>query len=197
MSRGTGQITVRVAGNYEASKMIMELDAISREYFFQAMNEIGKIGEQEMLKKIRETDSSYERSGLKRVMGFITPGRTRSGKMYKSVGSRPRGRGKLFQTEVGYIRGEYQEYFKFQEFGFYNIWQYFGQNVGGKSEGPNTPPGGFIMRRRKNPKSHYVKGIFALKSAREKMEESIPVIMGRLDKRINRHLNRLAKPGKG
>ena len=197
MAKQTGDVTVRVGGNYQVSEIIMELDSVSREYFFQAMAEIGKIGEEEMRRTIIGTDSSYARSGLKAKMGFPYSGRMRTGKMLQSAGSRPRGRGKLFQAEVGYIQGVYEKYFKFQEFGFYNIWKYFGRNVGGASEGPNTPPGGFIMRRRKNSKSHYVKGIFALRNAREKMEQSIPTVMNKLDRRIDRHLNRLSKAGKG
>ncbi len=196
MARRTGNITVRAAGSYGASAIIRELDSVSREYFFQAIDEIGKIGEEEMRRTIMGTDSQYSRSGLKAKMGFPILGRIRTGAMYQSAGSRPRGAGKLFQAEVGYIRGKYQEYFKFQEFGFYNIWKYFKAFPKAPGYAPANIPPGHVMRRRANPKEYRVPGIFALRNAREKMEDSIPAIMNRLDRRIDRRLNRLSKSGK-
>lgn len=193
MSRRTGEITVRVAGNYNVSAIVKELDSVSREYFFQGLDEVGKIGEEEMRRTIIGTDSKYSRSGLKAKMGFPILGRVRTGAMYQAAGYRPRGAGKLFQAEVGYIRGAYQKYFKFQEFGFYNVWKYFKAFPGAPgAPGANIPPG-HVMHKREDPRSYRVPGIFALRNAREKMENSLPYVMQKVDSRIDRRLNRLSK----
>lgn len=177
-------ITTRAGGNYEVSKFINDLKASSREEFFKAIDELGKVGEKAMREKIERTPSDYSQSGLKALLGFSQGGRIKSGDMYKSVASRPRGKGKLYQAEVGYLKG-YKKYFRFQERGFYNIWQFFGFSRSGKSYGPNAT-GGAIFRRRQDLKEHFVKGIFALKDARQKMEDNIIPIMNRAAARIDR-----------
>jgi hypothetical protein len=183
-----GKTTVRVAGNRGISGYIKTLDAESREIFFQAIDEIGEIGAQEMRRIIKKRTSKYSRSGIKAKLGFPEKGRIRTGKMLDSIGHRPRRGQNLYQAEVGYLN-DYQEYFKWQEIGFTNIWKFFGESNRPYASAPNAPAGWAF--RRLTSGAPKVKGIFALRDARQKMVDSIPDVLKRADSRVNRRLNKI------
>lgn len=173
---------IRVGVGYDASKIIMQYKPAAREVFFAAMDDVAKIGEDVMRSKIEMTPSKYSRSGLKKKLGFNMPGRIRTGDMYRSVASRPRGRGKLFQVEVGYLRNP-QEYFKWQEYGFTQVWKYlfpFSKNI---VTAPNAPAG-HLFRRAANPRR--VQGLFAMRDARQAMQDAMPNIVAKAAKRMDK-----------
>ena len=172
---------IRVGVGYDASELIMQYKPAAREIFFAAMDDVAKIGEDVMRSKIEMTPSKYSKSGLKKKLGFNMPGRIRTGDMYRSVASRPRGRGKLFQVEVGYLRNP-QEYFKFQEYGFTQVWKYlfpWGKDI---STAPNAPAGHLF----KKAKPRHVQGIFAMRDARQAMDDAMPRIIAKAAKRMDK-----------
>ena len=174
---------IRVGVGYEASELIMQYKPVAREIFYSAMDDVAKIGEEVMRSKIERTSSKHARSGLKAKLGFPKRGRIRTGNMYESVGSRPRGRGKLFQVEVGYLKN-YQDYFKWQEIGFTNVWKFFGQWNRPYSNAPNAPAGWEFQRLRTGaPK---VAGLFAMRDARQAMEDALPGIIQKAAKRMDK-----------
>lgn len=173
---------IRVGVGYDASELIMQYKPAAREIFFAAMDDVAKIGEDVMRSKIEMTPSKYSKSGLKKKLGFNMPGRIRTGDMYRSVGSRPRGRGKLFQVEVGYLRNP-QEYFKFQEYGFTQVWKYLFPWGKSAVTAPNAPAGHLF---RKAAKPYAVKGLFAMRDARQAMDDAMPAIIARAAKRMDK-----------
>jgi hypothetical protein len=188
MSIGSGKVTVRVAGNQNLSKYLKTLDVEAREIFYQGIDEIGKIGADEARRIIQTTGSKSSRSGLKAKLGFGAAGRIRTGNMYKSIGFRPRRGEKLYQAEVGYIRN-YKDYYKYQERGFKNIWKFVRQWNRPYSNAPNAPAG-WKFERLSYSEAPTVKGIFALRGARQKMSDSIPRIMQKVDKRISTRMGK-------
>lgn len=182
-----GDVTVRFGGDKEGKQiwqMVRDLDIESREIFYKAMDEVGKVGEDAMRRKIERTGSKHSRSGLKKKLGFNTPGRIRTGKMYKSVGSRPRRGEKTYQTEVGYLR-DYEEYFKYQEGGFTNVWKFIKESVRPYATAPNAPAG-WIFRRLNRASAPWVGGIFALRDARDAMERESYKIFAKAGRRLER-----------
>ena len=175
-------LKIRVGAGYDVSEIVMQYKPAAREIFYSAMDDVAKIGEDVMKSKIEMTPSAYSRSGLKAKLGFKNPGRIRTGDMYKSVASRPRGRGRLFQVEVGYLRNP-QQYFKYQEYGFTQVWKYlFPWAKSSQSTAPNAPAGHLFRR----VKPHWVKGIFALRDARQAMEDAMPGIIQKAAKRMDK-----------
>jgi len=174
MARATGDFSVRVAGRRGVTEFLSTLDSTAREVFFQGIDEIGKVGAEEMRRIVKTRTSKSSRSGLKAKLGFSERGRIRTGRMLNSIGYRPRRGANLYQAEVGYL-GDRQEYYKWQEKGFTNIWKFFGEWNRPYSNAPNAP-GGWRFKRLPTgaPK---VKGLFALRDARQKMEDATPAIM--------------------
>ena len=190
MAKRTGEVTIRFNGDAEGKQIwdyVRTLGDESKEIFYQAIDELGKVGEDVMRQKIERTGSKYARSGLKKKLGFSKPGRIRTGAMYKSVASRPRRGDKVYQVEVGYLK-DYQEYFKWQEIGFTNIWKFFGQWDRPYSTAPNAPVGWMFRRLRTGaPK---VEGLFALKDARDKVDSESSKIFAKAGRRIERLANK-------
>lgn len=183
MANNINGLKIRVGVGYDASELIMQYKPAAREIFYSAMDEVAKIGEDTMRSKIERTGSKHARSGLKAKLGFSKPGRIRTGDMYRSVGSRPRGRGKLFQVEVGYLSNP-QEYYWWQEYGFTNVWKFFGQSNKPYSNAPNAPAGWLFRRLRTGaPK---VAGLFAMRDARQAMDDAMPKIIERAAKRMDK-----------
>lgn len=182
-----GNVTVRFGGGREGKEIWQTIQTMgddAKEIFFQAMDEVGRVGEDAMRQKIERTSSKHARSGLKAKLGFSAGGRIRTGKMYKSVGSRPRRGAKTYQVEVGYV-GSKEEYFKWQEIGFKNVWKFFGQWDRPYSSAPNAPAG-WLFRRLNRSKAPKVEGLFALRDARDKMEIQSYKIFAKAGRRLER-----------
>jgi len=177
-----GEQLIRVGVGFEASKIIGQYRAEARQVFFAAMDDLGKVGVEEMQKKIERTSSKSSRSGLKALLGFNAGGRIRTGDMYRSVAYRPRGRGKLYQVEVGYLRN-FKDYFKYQETGFTQVWKYLFPWA--KATGATAPnaPAGHLFKKVAPTK---VAGIFAMRDARDKMNEAIEPIIRRAARRMDK-----------
>jgi hypothetical protein len=182
-----GDVTVRVAGRRGVVDYINGLDDASREIFYQAIDDIGKVGAEEMRRIVKRRTSKHSRSGLKAKLGFSNKGRIRTGAMLDSIGHRPRRGNKLYQAEVGYLK-DYQDYFKWQEIGFTNVWKFIGQWNRPYSSAPNAPAG--WMFKRLTTGAPKVQGLFALRDARQKMEEATEDIMDKAAARIDRRARR-------
>ena len=181
-----GDFVMRFGADREGKeiwKMVQQMGDQGREIFFQAMDEVGHVAEDAMRQKIERTSSKHARSGLKAKLGFAQGGRIRTGRMYKSVASRPRRGEKTYQVEVGYLRDK-QDYFKWQEKGFTNVWKFFGQWNRPYSTAPNAPAGWLFRRLRTGaPK---VEGLFALRDARDKAENESSRIFAKAGRKLNR-----------
>lgn len=184
-----GQVSIRFGaanGGKDAWDYIKTLDTQSRQFFYEAIDELGKVGEDEMRKKIERTPSEHSTTGVKRLLGFNQGGRIRTGDMYRSVSSRPRRGDKIYTTEVGYLKNQ-QDYYKYQENGFWQVWKFVRAIMRPYSTAPNAPAG-FLFEKKE--RRTWVKGIFALKDARQKIEDESPRVWAKVDRRIDRWLNK-------
>lgn len=154
----------------------------------EAVDKLGQIGEDEMRRIIRTSESPF--SQIKAAYGLGPVGRIRTGAMLRSVASRMRRGAKQISVEVGYLRS-YQDYFGYQDQGFMNVWKMVGYNPNlGYPTAPNAP-NGFLFDRVEPRKTE---GIFALRDARQKMKDEAPRIMRIAERKIANRVNKGVKP---
>lgn len=181
----------------DATEALKHLERVVKYFetyeFSDAMEEVAKIGVESMQKSVLKNDSAPF-SALARRLGVNKgPGRYRTGKMYNSIGSRLQPGPKTFKIIVGYIKGTFEEYFKFQDRGFWNKWELeaIGEGFNGRvSTGPNAPPG-LHFKWRDKPK--WTEGTYALRDARQNMLDAVPRVVKKFEKKIR---SRAAKAGK-
>jgi hypothetical protein len=155
---------------------------------YAALDELAKIGQEEMQHIIKTSGTKF--SKFRASKGIGSEGRIRSGKMYNSVAYRHERGPKVMRVTIGYIRGTIEKYFKFQEYGFTNLWKLVG--VGrGKTSGPNAPAGFEFAHWRtvKGATPSHTQGMFALRNAREKIASSENSVLSKMKAKITRRVN--------
>jgi hypothetical protein len=158
----------------------------------EALEELGKIGEEEAKRKIQTSGTAWSARRASLGIGGDPAGRALTGKMYRSVGHRQDGgsrTGGTIRMLVGFLKGQYEKYFGLQEVGFKNWWAYGGR---GKTFGPNAPSG-FRFIKRKSPKR--TEGMRALREGKQKMLDEMPRVLRNAEDRINKKFS--AAGGKG
>ena len=160
---------------------------LSSPMFADAMQEVADIGVKSMQDSIINPKPGRDApfSSLARQLGVNKgQGRYRTGKMYNSVGSRLQNGPKVSQIVVGYIKGKFEDYFKFQDRGFWNKWELIavGEGYRGRpSSGPNAPRGLHFGWRKK---AIWTEGTFALRDAKQDMLDAMPKVIKKYEKKI-------------
>lgn len=179
-----GQVRVDATG---AKKRLEKLVKNFQTYeLSNAMQEIADIGVKSMQESIlTNEDASF--SSVARQLGVNKgPGRYRTGKMYKSVGSRIQPGAKTFKVIVGYLKGTFENYFKYQDRGFWNKWKLVAVGEGYKgriSSGPNAPRSLHFALRDK-PK--WTEGTYALRDARQNMIDAMPRVIKKFENKMRK-----------
>ena len=181
-----GQIRVDVTEGLKRLEKISKQITVSQ--FAEIMDELGQIGVESMQESIINPKPEHDApfSSLARQLGVNKGnGRYRTGKMYNSVGSRFQVGAKTIKVIVGYLKGQFEDYFKYQDRGFWNKWKLVavGEGYNGRvSSGPNAPRG-LHFEPRANKK--WTEGTFALRDARQKMVDAIPDVIQKAEKKIH------------
>ena len=184
-----GQVRVDAT---EALKHLERVAAYFQTYeFADAMQEVAKIGVESMQKSILSNENAPFSSVARQLGVNKGPGRYRTGKMYNSVGSRLQNGPKTFKVIVGYLKGTFEDYFKYQDRGFWNKCKLeaVGEAFNGRvSTGPNAPRG-LHFKWRDKPK--WTEGTYALRDARQNMIDSIPGVVKKFEKKIRRRASKV------
>jgi hypothetical protein len=153
-----------------------------------AMTELGKIGEAFIQERIKTSGTGFSKFRAGRGIG--SAGRIRSGRMYESVGYRIEKTNNVFRVAIGFVKGQVQKYFRLQDEGFTNVWKFVGF---GKTSGPNAPEGFMFKHWRDVPNARpsHTKGMFALRDARQAVEDSQARVLGRVKTKITKRINQL------
>lgn len=155
----------------DVSKALSDLDAISeivRDETIKMAKEISRFGEQEMKTNILASGTAFSQKA--RQAGINKgPGRFRTGEMYNAVESRVEVGSQRIVAAFGWLT-KFKDYFQYQELGFRNrfIANYTsgGRLIvsGGRPSVRFNPFGGFKR----------TKGMFALRDARQVVENELP-----------------------
>lgn len=176
------------SSNVDDSGVFRKLNAFEKQYGYilaDTMERLGEIGAKEMRRVIENSTSPFGAStkGNYPQLGPVK-GRIRTGKMLRSVGSKITVTGKYIRAVIGYIRGQKEPYYSFQDQGFWNVWKMtgFDANVAssGKIDAPNAPPGFQFERTSKR----WTKGTHALREARQLMKDKSPAMIRAAEKKI-------------
>lgn len=143
-------------------------------------------GRDEMRKAVKNKGTDFSR--FRQSLGLGSKGRVRTGRMYNSISwlYNKGGGYKSIKYTVGFIKGAFEAYYYYQEYGFRNVWKFSRYSLDGKSSGPNAEPG-FIF---KYTPGGYTEGMFALKDARQKIKDLIPNIAKVVKNAIKRRVNK-------
>jgi hypothetical protein len=163
------------------------------------MLQLGKIGEEEMRRSIKDAPTPFAR--IRSKVGLGPPqGRARSYSMYRSVGSKLRSGARKLQIAVGYLKGPKRDYYTIQDGsdsksgGFRNKWRFVGFGpASAQGAGPNAP-NGFLFAP---ATTRITEGTHALRNAREVMLNSRKKVFAPAEKRIAKRFNATARGGKG
>lgn len=186
-----GQMTVRVSS--DLYKWTKTLDKTLGQELAEGMAKLGKIGEEEMRRKIESSGTNYSRTRYSYGYGKSGRGRIDSGKMLDSVFSRLRPGPKSFELELGYIKGPKKPYYAMQDQGFKNVWKMVGTNFKlpyGTAPVANVPgmsPRGFLMEKWAGRRTE---GTHALREGRQEMIDRKKSVMNQVQRRIAKRMNK-------
>jgi hypothetical protein len=168
------------------------LPAIVNQEAQDVLIQLGKIGEEEMRRSIKDAPTPFAR--IRSRYGLGPPqGRARTFAMYKSVGYKLRAGAKQLQIAVGYLRGKKQDYYLIQDGsnspsgGFENKWRFVGFGPG--TSGPNAPKG-FLFAP---ATSRITEGTHALRNARDLMLTERNKLLAPMERRIARAFSKGSK----
>ncbi len=145
-----------------------------------AMEQLGQIGSDEMRNVIQTSDAPF--GDIRRTYGVGKQGRIRSGKMLASVRHRLERGPKQTRVRVGWFGDKVEDYFGYQDQGFWNVWEYVGYEPRLRGGIGKNAPQGFIFKKADKPK--WTQGIFALREARQKMLDEIPNVFARAKRKL-------------
>ena len=144
------------------------LEKIVQEEAIKMSEEIAKFGEEEMKSNILASGTPFSQKARQAGINQRS-GRYRTGQMYNAVTSRVEAGTKQVRAAFGWLNN-FQDYFRYQEEGFKNIFiaAYTGS---GQLKVRNGAP---VVRR--NPYGGYknTKGMFALRDARLSVVQELP-----------------------